>query len=225
MSVKPIVAAALFVAASLQAENARLPYRLLYEIQKIQADWNHAHTNLLVVTVLQSTQPAVKTSDLSAYLDAKAGQIAVPIGNAGEFTLPLRDDLLAEDPWLITNQPKGTMRLNWQVGIFPGPLGKTVRYTRLMQPVRDSEQIQEQMRRYLPNSPKRTVTGLKLTFANDQKNVTLTIKTQNGPHNLRANDRNEIVLPLIPDWFEEDPEILLSTTPLALELVSRPAAE
>ena len=57
--------------------------------------------------VMQSTLPDVKSSDLAVYIESKSGKIPVEVRTAGDFAVPMRDDLLAEDPWLITNQPRG----------------------------------------------------------------------------------------------------------------------
>ena len=212
------------LAGPVLAENARLPYHQLYNVQKAQADLNHAHTNLVVVMIMQSTLPAVKTSDLAVYIETKAGKIPIEVGAAGDFAVPMRGDLLAEDPWIITNQPKGTMKLNWKLGVIPGRITKSVHYARLMRPVRDSEEVQEQMRRYFPGSPRLTMTGLKLTFTPVQKAVAI-IHARGGDRELQADEHGEIILPLVSDLLGEDPEITLSNIPAAVEIVSHAREE
>jgi len=231
MNVKPIFCgscAALWLsvlAGPALAENARLPYHQLYNAQKAQADLNHAHTNLLVVLTMQSTLPGVKTSDLAVYIEAKAGKIPIEIGAAGDFTIPMRDNLLAEDPWIITNQPKGTMKLNWKVGVIPGRITHSVHYARLMRPVRESEDVQEQIRRFFPGSPRLAVTGLKLTFPAAQQRAVLVIHTRGGDRKLEADEHGEVILPLVSDLLEEDPEISLSNIPGTVEIVSHKSEE
>jgi hypothetical protein len=189
------------------AENARLPYRQIYNAQKAQAAVNLAHTNLLVVMVMKSTLPGVETSDLVVYIETKTEKIPVEIGPTGDFTVPLRDDLLAEDAWIITNQPKGTMKVNSQICVILGSITNSVHYARLMRPVRDSEEVQEQMRRFFPGSPRLTMTGLKLTFPPAQKGAVAVIHASGGDRKLEANEHGEIILPLVSDLLEEDPEI------------------
>jgi hypothetical protein len=228
MNVKSIFGAALLwsaLAGAVSAENARLPYSRLYQAQKAQADWNRAHTNILVVLTMQSIQPDVKTSDLSIYIGSKTGKIPVEIRPEGDFMIPMRDDLLAEDPWIITNQPKGTMRLNWRLGLIPGHLEHSFRYGRLMRPVQESEDIQEQMRRILPGSPALITTGLKLKFAREQKKATVIIHAKGGDRTLTADDRGEAILPLSPDLLEEDPEVSVSDIPGTVEIVTRPGRD
>jgi hypothetical protein len=231
MNVKPVsggIGAALLLSAlagPALAENARLPYHQLYHAQKAQADLNRTHTNLVVVLTLQSTLPGVKTSDLAVYIEARAGKIPIPIGAVGDFTIPLRDDLLAEDPWIIINQPKGTMKLNWQGGLIPGRITRSFHYAHLMRPVRDYEEVQAQMRRFFPGSPGMIVTGLKLTFSTAQKKAVAVIHARGGDRKLEADEQGEVILPLAPDLLEEDPEISLSDIPGTVEIVSRPSGE
>jgi hypothetical protein len=205
MNVKPVLwagCAALLLSAlsgPVWAENARLPYHLLYNAQKAGTDLNRAHTNLLLVLTMESTQPDVKTSDLTAYIGARAGKIPIEIGAAGNFTLPLRDDLLAEDPWVIINQPKGTMKLNVQVGVISGPIGHAVHYTRIMQPVRDS---------------------LRLTFPAAQARPVVVLHARGGDRKLEADNHGEIILPLEDALLEEDPVVTMSDKPGTVEIVS-----
>jgi len=213
------------LAGPAQAENARLPYRQIYNAQKAQADLNRAHTNLLVVLTMQSTLPGVKTSDLAVYIDAKAGKTPIEIGAVGDFTIPLRDDLLAENPWIVINQPKGTMKLNWQVGVIPGRITRSVHYAHLMRPVQESEDVQAQMRRFFPGSPKLSVTGLRLAFPASQTRAMVVIHAKDGDRKLEADVHGEIILPLVPDLLEEDPEISFSNIPGTVEIVSHKGDE
>jgi hypothetical protein len=226
MNVKPIFGPTCAVlllsvlAGPALAENARLPYHQLYNAQKAQAGLNRAHTNLLIVLTLQSTLPGVKTSDLAVFIDSKAGKIPIEIGAAGDFTIPMRDDLLAEDPWLVTNQPKGTMKLSWQGGLILGRITNPISYAHLMGPVRDYEDVQAQMLRFFPGTYKLTVTGLRLTFPAAQNRAAVVIHARGGDRKLAADEHGEIILPLAPDLLEEDPEISLSDMPGTVEIVS-----
>lgn len=215
----------LFLAATVLAEDARLPYHMLYDAQKRRAELNEAHTNLLIVLTMQSTQPSVKSSDLAVYIDAKSGRIPVPIGPAGEFTVPLDDKLADEDPWVMVNQPKGTMKLEWQVGLIPGRITNSIHYTRLMKPLRESQDVQLEIRRFFGDGPRRIVTGLKLTFAASQPHPTAVIHAKAGDRKLEANENHEIILPLATDLLNEDPEITLSEIPGAVEIVSHESGE
>jgi hypothetical protein len=223
MNVKSIFSAAFLLSAlagPALAENARLPYHQLYNAQKAQAELNRAHTNLLIVQTMQSILPGVKTSDLAVYIEARAGRIPIEIRATGDFTIPMRDDLLAEDPWIITNQPKGTMKVNSQVGVVLGRITHSVHYARLLRPVRESEYVQGQLRSFFPGSPKLIMTGLKLAFPAAQTKAVAVIHAKSGDRKLEADERGEIIFPLVADLLEEDPEISLSEIPGTVEIVS-----
>lgn len=219
--------AALLTAFSCAAsdEFARLPYGQIYNVEKAQAELNRAHTNLAVALTLESTTPGVKTGDLILYIDARGGKIPITLGSGGEFAVPLRDDWLTENPWIVVNQPRGTMKLNWKVGAVLGKIERTVHYARLMQPVRDSQIVQEQMLHFFPNSPKVVATGLKLTFPSGKESAIAVIHSKDGDRKLQANGAGEIVLPLDPDLLQEDPRITLSDLPGIVEIVSRQSAD
>jgi hypothetical protein len=213
------------LAAPAWADNARLPYSQLYYTQKAQLELNRTHTNLLVMLTMQSTLPDVKTASLNVYIDSKSGKIPIPIGPVGDFAIPLRDDLLAENPWVVTDQPKGTMKLNWEGALILGHLANPVHYSRLMQPVRDYEVVQEQMRRYFPNSPRLATTGLKLAFPDAQKKAVAVIHARDGDRKLVANSQGEIIIPLTTDLLEEDPEITLSDVPGVVGIASHQSGD
>jgi hypothetical protein len=201
-------------------ENARLPYSQLYYTQKAQMELNRSHTNLLVMLTMQSTSPDIKPTSLNVYIDSKTGKIPVPIGPVGDFAIPLRDDLLTENPWIITDQPRGTMKLNWEGGLILGRLANPVHYSRLMKPVRDYEDVQEQMRPYFPGSPRLAVAGMKLSFPDAPSRATAVIHAKGGDRKLVANDQGEIIIPLSQDLLDEDPEITLSDAPGVVGIVS-----
>ncbi|MGD0812124.1 MAG: hypothetical protein ABSA83_00820 [Verrucomicrobiota bacterium] len=208
------------LAGPVLAENARLPYHLLYNAQKARMELNLAHTNLLVMLTMQSTLPDVKTSDLTVNIDAKGGKIPVEIGVGGDFTISMREALLAEDPWVVINQPKGTMKLSVQVGVIPGPLGHSLHYKHVMLPVRESQEVQDQLRSFFPGSPRQVMTGLRLTFPAAQGRPVVVIHAKGGDRKLEADDHGEIILPLEDALLEENPVVTLSNTPGTVEIVS-----
>jgi len=227
MNVRPVLCAgwaALWLsvlAGPALAENARLPYHLLYNAEKARQELNRAHTNLLMVLTLQATLPGVESSNLAACIEAKAGKIPIQIGTAGNFSIPLRADLLAEDPWIVINQPKGTMELSVQFGVILGPITNAVRYARLMKPVRESEEVEDELRPYFPGSPRLTRIGLRFTFPAAREKALAVIHARAGDRRLEADSQGQIVVPLVGDLLEEDPVITFSDTPGTVEILSR----
>jgi hypothetical protein len=206
------------------AEDARLPYHDIYRIQKAQAELSRKHTNLALVLQMRSTLPDVKYSDIKASVDAKSGAMPVLIGADGVFSVPLRDDLLAEDPWIVVNQPRGTMQLNWHAGLSPAlarQVTNDVHYGPVMRAVRDCDDVQEAMRQYFPAAPRLTAVGLRLTFRSTTIGAAAIIHAKTGDRRLAADTLGELIIPLDADLLDENPVITLTENPIAVEIVTR----
>lgn len=208
------------------AEDARLPYQDLWRIQKTQIELGRVHTNLALVLQICSTNPAVKSTDISAYVDSKSGRVPIPIGPEGAFTVPARDDLLAENPWIIVNQPRGTMQLNWHAGLAPSvaqSMTNAIHYGPLMRIVRQSDDVQEAMRQCFPNAPRLTAVGLRLTFRASAIGPAAIIHARDGNRRLPANALGELLIPIDGDLMDQDPIVTLTDNPAAVEIVLRKA--
>jgi hypothetical protein len=214
-------ASVLVMALPSRAQNARLPYAELYQMQRVQSELSGAYTNLVVVLRMEPASTNAATSNLDVYIDAKSGRIPVKIGQDGDFSVPMSDDLLAEKPWIITNQPRGTMKLNWFVGLAVRPLGASIGYRTLMQVVRDCGNVRERMRQAFPGAPKATVSGLKLTFSPPGQDATVVIHSERGDRKLAADAKGQLSIILEPDLLEENPLVTLSKEPASVELVSQ----
>ena len=228
MRVKYILSVALGVAwlapTLSRAEDARLPYHEIYRVQQAQMELSRTHTNLALVLQMHSTEPAVKYSDISASIDAKSGAIPVPIGAEGAFSVPMRGDLLAEDPWIVVNQPRGTMELKWRAGLAPTlarQMTNNAHYSPLMRTVRECEEVQESMRQFFPNAPRLTAVGLRLTFRSAAVAPEVIVRAKGGDRKLQANPLRELIIPLDGDLMEEDPVITMAESPIAVEIVTR----
>jgi hypothetical protein len=212
-------AAAIFCFVSpLRAENARLPYAALYRMEKIQDELSHAYTNLVVVLRMTPTNSAVKPGAVQVYIDAKTGKIPVKIAPGGDFSVPLSDDLLAEGPWLITNQPKGAMQLDWGLALAVDRVANPTRYRRLMKAVKDCAYVEDRMREVLPSTTRVNITGLKIIFPASAENASAVIHAKAGDQKIDANPARALVIPLNPAWLDEDPEVTFSTPPDKQEL-------
>jgi hypothetical protein len=213
--------APLLVAA---AEDARLPYEEIYRIQQAELDLSRAHTNLALVLQMRSTLPNVKYSDISAFIHSKsAGKIPVIVGAEGIFSVPQREDLLAENPWIIVNQPRGTMELSWHAGLAPllaRQLTNAVHYGPLMRAVRECDEVQEIMHPFFPAAPRLTAVGLRLTFRSTSAAPAAIIHAKGGGRRLPADVHDELVIPFDRDLMEEDPVLTLTESPIAVEIVT-----
>jgi hypothetical protein len=207
-----------------RAEDARLPYHEIYRVQQAQTELSHSHTNLALELQMRPTEPGVKYSDIIASIDAKSGPIAVLIGPEGVFSVPMREDLLEEDPWIVVNQPRGTMELKWRAGLAPGlahQMTNNAHYTPLMRAVRECDELQVSMRQFFPNSPRLTAIGLRLSFQSSTNAPQLIIHAKGGDRKVLQSREGELIIPLDGDLMDEDPVMTLTETPSAVEIVTR----
>jgi hypothetical protein len=214
----------LLAAKPTMAEDGRLPYQELYRLQKAQLDLSRAHTNLALVLQMRSTLPNVNYSDIKASIDSKSGAIPVAIGDGGAFILPMRDDLLAENPWILVNQPKGTMQLNWHAGLAPAlvrQMTNAIHYAPLMRAVMECDDVQEAMRQFFPAAPRLTAVGLRLTFRPTSVGAAAIIRSKTGDRRLAADMLGQLIIPVDGDLLEEDPMMILSENPVTVEIVTK----
>ena len=206
------------------AEDARLPYHELCGMQKAQLEISRSHTNLAIVLQMRSTRPDVKYSDIAASIEAKSGRIPVPIGAAGAFSVPVREDLSAEDPWILVNQPKGTMVLSWQAGLAPAlvkQMTNALHYGPLMRVVRECDEVQESMRQFFPGAPRLTAVGLRLIFRSSAIAPAAIIHARDGNRRLAADALGELLIPIDGDLLEENPVMTFSEVPVAVQIVTQ----
>jgi len=206
------------------AQDARLPYHTLCRMQQTQLELSRAHTNLSLVLQMRSTNSNVKYSDITASIRARSGVIPIPIGPGGVFTVPVRGDLLAEDPWILVNQPGGTMELNWHAGLAPSlarQLTNAVHYAPLMRAVRECDDVQNAMRPFFPAAPRLTAVGLRLSFRSTAIAPFAIIHAKDGARRLSADAHDELIIPLDADWMREDPVITLTEIPVSVEIAMR----
>jgi len=205
-------------------EDARLPYTEIFRIQQTQLKLSALHTNLALVLQIRSMNPDVKYSDITLSIAAQSGRIPVPIGAEGEFSVPVREDLLAENPWILVNQPKGSMELNWHAGLAPSlarRMTNAIHYAPLMRAVRECDEVQDAMHQFFPAAPRLTAVGLRLTFRSSAIVPSAIIHAKDGDRRLPANALGQLIIPLDGDLLEQDPVMTLTESPAAVEIVTR----
>ena len=196
----------------------------IYRLQQAQLNLSRSHTNLALVLQMRSTSPTVKSSDIKVSIEAKSGSIPVAVGPDGAFIVPMRDDLLAEDPWIRVNQPKGTMELAWHAGLAPAmaqQLKHDVHYGPLMRAVLECDDVQDAMRQFFPTAPRLTAVGLRLTFRASSVGAAAVIHAKSGDRVLRADTLGQLFIPVDGDLLAQDPLMSLTESPVAVEIATR----
>lgn len=205
------------VVSTRAADEARIPYNLVCEIQRNQAKVSQTYTNLLIVLRMRSTQPDVIPGELRAFIDSKEGQIAIKLDAEGNFSVPVRDSLVGENPWIVVNQPKGTMKLEWNVGVVGIHPTNGMTYRELMQPLLEVQSVAQEMAKGGSNL---TIRGLKMTFGKD-KETTVVIHAKKGDRVFKTGSNHWLIIPIDAGLMEENPRITLPEEPRRIEVVGQ----
>jgi hypothetical protein len=205
-------------------DQARLPYDLIYHMQKTEDTLALTFTNLTMFLRMTPTLPGVRTQDVTAYIDSKEGRIPVKLNPTnGNFTVPLRESLLAADTEIVVNQPKGTMRFQWYVGLENDQLpADGIHYRDLMRPLRAVEMIRDEMAK-IPGTPPLTILGLKMVYLK-QKEAAIVVHARSGDRKFNTDESHTLVVPLEEALLSEDPVVSIPVPPERI-VVANPDSE
>jgi hypothetical protein len=89
-------------------------YRALSPALEVEGD-----PRLRAVQRIESKLDGVRPQDIEVTIDARAGAIRVPVAADGRAAFPLRDDLLAENPPVRSNQPRGSLTVSVTLALAP----------------------------------------------------------------------------------------------------------
>jgi hypothetical protein len=162
----------------------------------------------------ESKDPAVATKDIRLVIRSKSGDIPVPIAADGAATFPVRDDLLAENPPVVTNVAKGQLQMRVDMSITAPP-EQRFRYDLVVAMIGEVDGIiasQGMMARmFAPDFE-----GLQLTFAPGTA-ATATVEAAK-PESFQADAEGRIRIPDRKAWRKENPFVQLSALPTRMEL-------
>lgn len=115
---KWIAALLLLVSATGRAADGSntTPYSALYAVLA-PTEAIRAYDRLVPVERVESQAEGVRPGDIRITIHAKSGAIAVPVSADGSIEFPATQALLAENPPVETNQPKGSLALIVRVGL------------------------------------------------------------------------------------------------------------
>jgi len=148
-----LVLASEFGHAQSQTEQAKIPYAVIYKIAAAEFNQIENLKSQETRLIISSALPGVKPRDIKLYIDSKNGKIPLRLNSDGTFSFPLREDLLEENPFIVANQPKGSMQLKATVELRGSTEAKgqvvsgkyKVRYTDLFSIRTIQEQVVDQI--------------------------------------------------------------------------------
>lgn len=133
----------LFAVGAFSQEPVRVPYSSLYQalapgLQIAQFD------RLIARQRIVSRRPDVRPETIKVRILAKAGAIDVSASEIGDISFPMTEALLAENPLVESNQPKGSLSLSATMELkLPSEL--LVPYSEFYAAARQAQQAIDQM--------------------------------------------------------------------------------
>ncbi|HEV2173611.1 MAG TPA: DUF2987 domain-containing protein, partial [Nitrospira sp.] len=175
---------AVSVSSSLFAADSKavISYSDLLDYQR-RVDGLKDLTRLKVRTRISSTLAGVKPTDIKLTAMLASGQaVAIPLDADGELTLPVTSELEKENPDVVSNQPKKSLQLNFDLNMQKVTY-TNLRYDDLMlgaQQFREAIRRQGMMARlFMP-----TIRGILVVY--HQGSHTLVLHTPGGDQVLKG---------------------------------------
>lgn len=209
------VAGLVLSAASANCAEAVIPYAKLYPMFERGSRIQSPHVR--AIFVVQSNDKAVKPGSITLTVQAKSGPIPLKVDPDGEIhSFPLSAELLEENPPVVTNQAKGSMRIGGGMGItLPNSLTFTFAQLNgyLAEATAEMKKQAGTMLSFMVPSAK----GLIFAFSSPRKQ-TLTIAYKAGAKVLTADSDGGIKLPMDKASLAENPSVTLSEKPLKVSI-------
>jgi hypothetical protein len=161
-----------------------------------------------------SNDPAVATPDIKLVIRARAGDIAVPVAADGSATFPLRDDLLKENPPVVTNVAQGKMQVRVQFSVSAPP-EQRFRYE-LMAAMQDEVDGIIARQGFMARMAAPDYEGLIVTFPKGTA-ATATVEAAR-PETFAADPEGRLFIPDRKAWRKENPFVQLSAVPERIDL-------
>lgn len=161
-----------------------------------------------------STDPEVPTGAITLVVRSKSGDIPVPIAADGVAGFPLRDDLLAENPPVVTNVGKGHLNVTLDMRVSAPP-EQRFRYELLVAMIEEVDAVIAKQglmaRMFAPDFG-----GLQAQFPAGTA-ATATVEAAK-PETFTADAEGRIRIPDRKSWRKENPFVQLSGAPQSLDL-------
>jgi hypothetical protein len=200
---------ALFVPVA-QAQESSTPYEVLYGVL-MPAQEAKKYDRLRAIERVRSKSATVAASEIRLSIHAKSGVIPIPIAADGTISFPMDAALKAENPPVVSNQPKGSLGLTITFELRLPP-GLRIPYTEVVAAL---TQAREMVAKYgVPGAapgevPK--VGGVEFRFLRGKDaSVTIAGKTERL---LVADESGSVVLMDDPQLVRENPTVVFSRAP------------
>jgi hypothetical protein len=187
------------------AETGTTSYAALYQALRPALDIGRKD-RLIAMANVQSKLPGVPPSAIRMEIRTRAGVRRLAVAEDGTVEFPLDDDLLNEDPAVVSNQPRGSLTLSVMLAFRP--------YPTLRVPYGEIRHALEQAAEVVAADPARNgavVRGMEVLFAAGH-DATVSIRGQNERAFI-ADANGRVILLDTPLWHQPDVEVEFSETP------------
>jgi len=199
---------------------AKIPYKMLEDGRLFEQSINP--TNLVFHVLVGSSLKGVRPQDIHLSIQStNKGNIPIQLGEKGKLLdFPCDDNLRRENPFVVSDQPKGTLKLGYWVYV-PRPEGISFRYAVLVNAVdeankaavRANEMAEKDFGQSASMFPG-TVNAVALVFPKaGAGKANVTIATKEGAKNYVADSHGRITLKINPRFQAENPELICSERP------------
>lgn len=146
------------------ADFAAVPYASLHQVLA-PAPALAQLTRLRLVPRVESRDPAVPADSIRLVVQARSGPRELAVARDGSIAFPIDRELLAENPLVSSNQPRGSLRASLSVELEPlaGPVWS---YAQLWEGMLEAEQA---LRRQDPDDAGAAIEGVELHFSSGRE--------------------------------------------------------
>ena len=207
--------------------NAMITYKMMDDASAFAGGFDQS--KLVVQVLIKSRNKAVRPSDIQFTIQsARKGPIAVHLGADGQMIdFPQDEELRREDPPILVNQPKGTMRLTIFMKGLPKLEGLTFRYNRLSDAVaelnngiaRANEIAKASYPEEIPSLSRfsRNIQSVLFFFPKSSaRKARVEIASANGKREYTADANGHLRLTLEKALVAENPEVIVSEMPQSI---------
>lgn len=187
-------------------EFAQLPYHELVKIAHSDSSQKKEEDQL---TFTLASTKGVPFDQIKLTLQLKKGPISLPIDGKGHFKLPFSDQLIDENPLMISNQPRGSLSLKFTLAIPemgkmepPNIVEGKVKYQAVFQSL---VKFKEAMKKVDTKFGEDGSQQLAVQCITSGKSVTIHQKF--GSRTLKADKDGEVWLLYNERLFQENPDI------------------
>lgn len=199
---------------------AQLPYHELVKIAQNDSSQPKIENRL---TFILASRNKVSLDQIVLSLELKQGAMSLPIDAKGHFSVPFSDDLMDENPLMISNQPRGSLSLKFTLAVPemgkidpPAVVDGKVKYQAVFQSLLSFKEAMKKVDSQFGEKGNQQLAVQCLT-----KGGAVTIHQQFGSRKLTAGDDDSVWLLYDERLFQENPNI---SVPEGTEFHLRPVS-